>query len=282
MQEIALLLSSVAGMCTAVALKKKSINTILAKNTSSNILNQKNNLIIEKDILTKTISRLQNDSRITKTQKDQLFIKYQHQLGIVLSRIENLEQINHQPSMESLQEGLSTVIEQKFSKIDSRLSELSSKINLVNMQEIVEKETLDNDKKTTEPKVIKRREKQPVEQPVEQRNLIQKNVEKENSGKKEILELTTLTTISDKVPEFFINDEKFRIKKDQVSIIKKNDVEEKIVEKGNKQVKNSSQEQKLDPKTNLPEDDDIEDDDIDKIKAEITKALSNLEQAEVE
>ena len=50
-------------------------------------------LKIEKDILTKTISRLyQAESEFSKIQKDKLLLKYQHQLGIVLAKLEKLEQ----------------------------------------------------------------------------------------------------------------------------------------------------------------------------------------------
>ena len=92
MQEIVLILSSIAGVATASALKKilKEKNQLLSLGASSHIKSQINSLKIEKDILTKTISRLyENDSEFTKIQKDKLLLKYQHQLGIVLAKLED-------------------------------------------------------------------------------------------------------------------------------------------------------------------------------------------------
>ena len=50
-----------------------------------------NSLSIEKEILTKTISRLyQHEMGLSKIQRDRLLIRYQHQLGIVLAKIEKI------------------------------------------------------------------------------------------------------------------------------------------------------------------------------------------------
>ena len=47
---------------------------------------------VERDILVKTVSRLyQQDSKIDGEKRGKLLSKYQHQLGIVLARIEKLE-----------------------------------------------------------------------------------------------------------------------------------------------------------------------------------------------
>ena len=67
---------------------------------NSQITSQLNALQIEKDILTKTIARLyQNESDLTKIQKDRLLLKYQHQLGIVITRIEKLENASKHPDL---------------------------------------------------------------------------------------------------------------------------------------------------------------------------------------
>ena len=50
-----------------------------------------NSLIMERDILTKTIFRVyQQDSQLTKIQRDKLLTRYQHQLGVVVAQIEKL------------------------------------------------------------------------------------------------------------------------------------------------------------------------------------------------
>ncbi|MBT4550163.1 MAG: hypothetical protein HOC38_00490, partial [Nitrosopumilus sp.] len=88
MQEIALILSSLAGVATAVAVRKmpRDKNQLLTMGASSHIKNQINLLKIEKDILTKTISRLyQSENEFSKIQKNKLLLKYQHQLGIILA-----------------------------------------------------------------------------------------------------------------------------------------------------------------------------------------------------
>jgi len=89
MQEIALILSSLAGVATAVAVRKipRDKNQLLTMGASSHIKNQINLLKIEKDILTKTISRLyQSENEFSKIQKNKLLLKYQHQLGIILAK----------------------------------------------------------------------------------------------------------------------------------------------------------------------------------------------------
>ena len=56
------------------------------------IKNESNSLVIERDILTKSISRLyQQDPQLTKIQQDKLLTKYQYQLRVVNEKIENLE-----------------------------------------------------------------------------------------------------------------------------------------------------------------------------------------------
>ena len=60
MQEIAIFLSSIAGVATAAAIRKGPRNRpqLLSIGASAHIKSQINSLNIEKDILTKTISRL--------------------------------------------------------------------------------------------------------------------------------------------------------------------------------------------------------------------------------
>lgn len=91
MQEIVLILSSFAGVATAAALRKmpRGKKPILTLAANSQIKSQINSLNIEKEILSRTISRLyQNQSGLSKIQQDRLLIRYQHQHGIVLAKME--------------------------------------------------------------------------------------------------------------------------------------------------------------------------------------------------
>ena len=136
MQEIAIILSSLAGVATAAAVRKspKNKTQLLSIGASSHIKNQITSLKIEKDILTKTISRLyQYDSDLTKIQQDKLLLKYQHQLGIILARLEKLEDASKHPDLGPVGDGLITLMDQKLSKLDDRLYELSSKLTVANI-----------------------------------------------------------------------------------------------------------------------------------------------------
>jgi len=131
MQEIVLILSSLAGVAAAAAVRKmpRDKNQLLSLGASSHIKSQISSLKIEKDILTKTISRLyQAESEFSKIQKDKLLLKYQHQLGVVLAKLEKLEQASHHPDLGPVGDGLITLMDQKLSKLDDRLYELSSKM----------------------------------------------------------------------------------------------------------------------------------------------------------
>ena len=134
MQEIAILISTVAGTCTAAAIRKYRINkiktpTIIGANT--HIKNQMDTLQVEKQVLTKSISRLyQDDVGLTPIQRDRVLLKYQHRLAIILSRIEKLEQVSKHPDLGPLGDGLVTLMDQKLSQLDQRLYELTSKIKI--------------------------------------------------------------------------------------------------------------------------------------------------------
>ena len=67
---------------------------------NSHIISQINSLEVERDILTKTISRLyenDNDSDLNKIQRDRLLLRYQHQLGVIIARIQKLETVSKHP-----------------------------------------------------------------------------------------------------------------------------------------------------------------------------------------
>jgi len=91
--------------------------------------NEANSLIIERDILTKTIFRVyQKDSNLTKIQRDKLLTRYQHQLAVVVTKIEEIGKAMRHTGTNPLDEGLFAAMEQKLSRIDERLQEMSSKI----------------------------------------------------------------------------------------------------------------------------------------------------------
>ena len=319
MQEIALILSSLAGVATAAAVRKmpRDKNQLLSLGASSHIKSQMNSLKIEKDILTKTISRLyQADTEFSKIQKDKLLLKYQHQLGIVLAKLEKLEQASKHPDLGPVGDGLITLMDQKLSKLDERLYELSSKIVTSKVE--------------TESKEIKKEVKQNI--PESFKNTLNFEISKKTDPKtieipvtrsKKSFELTTLTNISRNESKFplFEKEEKQVIKQMpqprvmQTELIKpKEEIVEKIIQPKpkvedkieiiqsvapkpevsletkpdiNKEVAKITEHKAL-PEPEKPKtitlDDDFDDDtdDLDKIKGNIMRVLSKLDQAEVE
>jgi len=313
MQEIALVLSSLAGIATAVAVRRapKDKNQLLSLGASSHIKNQINSLKIEKDILTKTISRLyQTEDEFSKIQKNKLLLKYQHQLGIILAKLEKLEDASKHPDLGPVGDGLISLMDQKLSKLDDRLYELSSKMS---------------SGKSQTPKI--KQEKEEIKQQISKSIKDTFNFEKPKETKiepivipptksKQSFELTTLTNISRIEPKFplfekketkeiiqsmpkpkIIQTEIIKPKEeiiqskieDRVGIIQsmpkpiipfenKPDLQKEVT----KIVENKSLvEQK--PKVSTI-DDDFDDgtDELDKIKGDIMRVLSKLDQAEVE
>ena len=193
MQEIVLILSSIAGVATASVVRKipKNKNQLLSLGASSHIKNQISSLKIEKDILTKTISRLyQEDDEFSKIQKDKLLLKYQHQLGMILAKLEKLEQASKHPDLGPIGDGLITLMDQKLSKLDERLHELSS--NMLNSKiqtseikqekEEIKKEISKSIKDTFNFEKLKETKIDPIEIPL--------------TKSRQLFELTTLTNIS--------------------------------------------------------------------------------------
>jgi hypothetical protein len=149
--------------------------------------NEANSLIIERDILTKTIFRVyQQDSNLTKIQRDKLLTRYQHQLGVVVTKIEELGNAMRNTGTNHSDEGLFAAMEQKLSRIDERLQEMSSKITPSNKraerqsQKNVQSSVQKNKKKSTYTSDVK--------------------LGSNNYGP---LEITTLTQIPNRLPEFF-------------------------------------------------------------------------------
>lgn len=301
MQEIVLILSSLAGVATAAAIRKmpRDKNQLLSLGASSHIKSQVSSLKIEKDILTKTISRLyQTDSEFSKIQKDKLLLKYQHQLGIVLAKLEKLEQASNHPDLGPVGDGLITLMDQKLSKLDDRLYELSSKMvtsTKVETPRIEEPEIKKQESKSSPKSVFNFVKPKDVKvEPV--------TVPPTKSGQS--FELTTLTNIPRKEPKFplfgtkakpmpepkMIQTELIKPKEEIIKEITtqpkpiygpKPDINKKVAEIT--KYKALPEPKILEPTIVLDDDfGDDNEDDLDKIKRDITRVLSKLDQAEVE
>jgi len=287
MQEIVLFLSSIAGACTAVAVKKfpKPKTNFVSLGANLHIKNQINSLKLEKEILTKTISRLyENDTGLTIVHRDKMLLKYQHQLGIVLAKIEKLEAASKHPDLGPLGEGLITLMDQKLSQLDKRLYELSSKISVAN--DIKPKQVIVKQEHTQE-KIQTSQNTQPSSLQIKEVLLHHKP-----------LEITTLTEIeSTKIPDFFKEntistqtkiESIVQPRQERIEMLQSNEGsvqfdKSHIEETNQEEILPKPIEKKPQPTVNLPDDDKIDDDDdLDKIKVEIMKTLSKLEQAEVE
>ncbi len=318
MQEIVLILSSLAGVATAAAVRKmpRDKNQLLSLGAGSHIKSQINSLKIEKDILTKTISRLyQADSEFSRIQKDKLLLKYQHQLGIVLAKLEKLEQASNHPDLGPVGDGLITLMDQKLSRLDDRLYELSSKMTSTKVE--TPKDKKQETKQVAKPKPSnvfnldkpKETKLEPIEIPA--------------TESRQSFELTTLTNVSRKEPKFplFENETKqvakpmLKPRVIQTELVKpKEEIIREAVQSKPKVEDRIEIVQSVTPKPEtgietkpdlnkeaakitehkaLPEpiqqkpttlDDDFDGDayDLDRIKSDIMKALSKLDQAEVE
>ena len=184
------------------------------------IKNEANSLIIERDILTKTIFRVyQQDSHLTKIQRDKLLTRYQHQLAVVVSKIEELGNAMRNTGTNHLDEGVFAAMEQKLSRMDERLQEISSKITPSN----------------------KRTERQIQKSVLNMRSSIQKNKKKSAdlsdmkliSNDHRPLEITTLTEMPNELPEFFRRKPKPSVSKTQYVESNDNEKAVKIVENVN-------------------------------------------------
>jgi hypothetical protein len=317
MQEIVLILSSLAGVATAAAVHRmpRNKNQLLSLGASSHIKSQITSLKIEKDILTKTISRLyQAEAEFSKIQKDKLLLKYQHQLGIVLARLEKLEQASNHPDLGPVGDGLITLMDQKLSKLDDRLYELSSKMTSAKVET-----------PTVQVPEIKQETKQKIsnvfnfDKPKESK---MEPIEIPPTKSRQSFELTTLTNISRKESKFPLFEETKQVVKQmpqpriiQEELIKPRDeIIQEIIQQNPKVEDKIEIIQSVTPKPDirfetkpdlnkevakitehkaLPEpikeksvtsDNDFDDntDDLDKIKGDIMRVLSKLDQAEVE
>jgi hypothetical protein len=299
--EIALVISSLAGAATAATINRfpKNKNKMPLLGANSQIRAQIEALKIEKEILAKTISRLYQGTDLPQAKRDKLLSRYQHQLGVILSKIEKLEESSKYPDLGPLGDGLMSLMDQKLSALDKRLVEISSKLTTVQPQ--AEK---------TEPK---KEEKTEVKRSIQEKPEIatQSIDEMIKSFAKPAtrLEITTLTAIPAR-PTFEIPNTVSQVQPEIKPIVQAHketlqhiveSVQPKIVQAIThpidieKQVKSEPpklefkeesrpEPERRKPKANIPEPEEPEDDedDLDSIKREIMKTLSKLEQAEVE
>jgi len=152
--------------------------------------NEINTLVLEYDILTKTIFRLyQQDSHLTKIQRDKLLTRYQYQLGIITAKIKKLEEIITNKDANTLEERLVSVIEQKFSNMDKKIqAALDSK----NSSQIQHPEQKSTKSRKEEDSWLGRKAKNAHSLGLEL-----------SSYKHKPLEITTLSEVPSKIPEFF-------------------------------------------------------------------------------
>ena len=260
---------------------------------NTHIQNQLHALEIERDILTKTISRLyDDDSGLSKIQRDRLLLRYQHQLGVIIARIEKLEIVSKHPDLGPLGEGLITLMDQKLSQLDQRLYELTSKIQVSQ-----------NEKDSIAIKETKTQVKYTQQQKIPQKNLeinkINSNIiseiettQTENKEPQKKFEITTLTSVP-KLDSFK------QTKYDQMLAQLDSDVitpppkkpridvpEEKTIipNEVKPHISNEVKEEKPKQTVQLPDEPEIddEDDDLDAIKSKIMKTMSQLDNAEVD
>ena len=159
------------------------------------IKNESNSLVIERDILTKSISRLyQQDPQLTKIQQDKLLTKYQYQLRVVNEKIKNLES-KKEPDVLSAKDQSFKEMDQKLSRIEKRLQELTTKFTRPN--EDVEKVS----KKPTEKS--KKADSQILAKKNEELSFYASNMKTDLKPRKD-LEVVTMTEVPKKIPEFFL------------------------------------------------------------------------------
>ena len=177
--------------------------------------NEINTLVLEHDILTKTIFRLyRQDSHLTKIQRDKLLTRYQYQLGIITAKIKKLEEIITNKDANTLEERLVSVIEQRFSNMDKKIqAALDSK----NSSQIQHQEQKSTKSRKEEYSWLGRKAKNAHSLGLEL-----------SSHKHKPLEITTLSEVPSKIPEFFQSN--FKPPKLKVENIQSNVDVAKVVE----------------------------------------------------
>ena len=132
MQEIVLLLSSLAGIATAAAVRATATtyrggSKVLTLGASSQIQSQIKTLRMEKQILARTITRLYQSEEldIPRERKERMLARYQHQMGVVMARLEKLEDAKRHPDLGPVGDGLITLMDQKLSGLDGKMQDIT-------------------------------------------------------------------------------------------------------------------------------------------------------------
>ena len=176
--------------------------------------NEINTLVLEHDILTKTIFRLyRQDSHLTKIQRDKLLTRYQYQLGIITAKIKKLGEIITNKDANTLEERLVSVIEQKFSNMDKKIQAALDSKNSSQIQHPEQKSTKSRKEEYSGQK--------------DEKNAYSLGLELD-SYKHKPLEITTLSEVPSKIPEFFQSN--FKPPKLKVENIQSNVDVAKVVE----------------------------------------------------
>ena len=262
---------------------------------NTHIKSQINSLEVERDILTKTISRLyDNDSDLNKIQRDRLLLRYQHQLGVVIARIQKLETVSKHPDLGPLGEGLITLMDQKLSQLDQRLYELTTKIQIGEDQK---QNTIKQKPASIKPSIEKQTSelsniKSVFEKP------IPNYIENKSQTLNKKFEITTLTSHSkmDSVKQTKYDQMLSQLDSDVITPAKKSsplnikpkqeivDPEITLPATTTPEIIKPQISEQPKPTIQIPSEPEIDDDDddIEKIKSNILKTLSKIEQAEVD
>jgi len=304
MEEIAVVLSSLAGACTAVALNRIPKIRHNNQTASVNLIleNQLQSLRTEKEILTKTIARLhQQDSDLSRVHKDKLLIRYQHELGTTIAKIEKLEVGSKYPDLGPIGDSLISLMDNKLSLLDKRLHEISTKI----VPSTVETKQPEAARGVSHEKPQIRKIETRTETQKDKPQTLLPPIENSTPQRHRSVELSTLTEITNKIPEFpaelikpssveanqILEDAikaKTNVKEstDASPVVMQSTKEEISALDLSKSESLPAPEKKvqLPAPIKIPEEEKLDDDDkdLDKIKSEIMKALSKLEQVEVE
>ena len=129
MQELVLLISSLAGAASAVAVHKmprgRGISTIGA---SRRVRSQIESLENEQGLLNKAVARLYDGHDLPAGKRDALLEKYQGRLSEIRSRIDALKAAGSHPDLGPVGDGLLELMDQRLSGLDARLHEISARI----------------------------------------------------------------------------------------------------------------------------------------------------------
>lgn len=129
MQELALLISSLAGAASAVAVHKiprgPRMPTIGA---SGRVRGEIQTLENERGLLDKAVARLYDGGGIPEAKRDALLQRYQVRLSEIHSRIQDLKAAGSHPDLGPVGDSLIVLMDQKLSSLDARLHEISAKM----------------------------------------------------------------------------------------------------------------------------------------------------------